>query len=313
MIRRLRACLFVAAAGAASPLLAQTPQIPALPSTPPLADVGPVSVRPLPFAFVPPAAAQAPTSAAPPADYVVGPQDVLNVVVFGEAELTRMIALDADSSFDYPFVGRIQVAGFTARKVGEELAARLKQYFVNPQVSVEVVKFRSQKVIVMGLVHAPGQYPLTGSMSVLEVLAAAGSPTSAAASYVTVLRPSGNQPRLPQTEPGGGSSLRLTMKELQGGQVPAGFALRDGDTINVPKAETVTVIGHVKTTGPVILDGDMSVMQVIGLAGGITEKGALNRVKIHRMIDGKMQEVKGVKVSDLVRPGDTIEVPQRYF
>ncbi len=259
------------------------------------------------------AGAQTPPTSAPPADYVVGPQDVLNVVVFGEADLTRMVSLDAEGTFDFPFIGRLKGGGMTARKVSEEIAGRLKRYFVNPQVSVEVVKFRSQKVIVMGLVHAPGQYPLTGSMSVLEVLAAAGSPTSAAASYVTIRRPGGNTPPLPQPEPGGGTSLRLSMKELQSGQVPAGFALRDGDTINVPKAETVTVIGHVKTTGPVILDGEMTVMQVIGLAGGVTEKGALNRVRIHRTIDGKMQEVKGVKLSDFVRAGDTIDVPQRYF
>lgn len=251
--------------------------------------------------------------AAPPADYVVGPQDVLTVGVFGEADLTKTVTLDADGTFDYPFVGRVKAGGLTARRIGEELTARLKQYFVNPQVSVEVVKFRSQRVIVLGYVHAPGQYPLTGNMSVLEVLAAAGSPTSAAASYVTIRRPAGHSPPLPQQEAGGGSTLRLTMKELQSGQLPAGFALRDGDTINVPKADTVTVIGHVKTTGPVILDGDMTVMQVIGLAGGVTEKGALNRVRIHRTIDGRMREVKDVKLSDLVRPGDTIEVPQRYF
>jgi polysaccharide biosynthesis/export protein len=251
--------------------------------------------------------------AAPPADYVVGPQDVLSVVVFGEADLTKMVTLDAEGTFDYPFIGRLKAGGLTARRTAEEISARLKQYFVNPQVSVEVVKFRSQKVIVMGYVHAPGQYPLTGTMSVLEVLAAAGSPTSGAGSYVTVLRPSGHLPRLMQEEPGGGSSLRLTMTQLQSGQTPTGFSLRDGDTINVPKAETVTVIGHVKTTGPVVLGGEMTVMQVIGLAGGVTEKGALNRVKIHRVTDGKMQEVRGVKLSDVVKPGDTIDVPQRYF
>jgi polysaccharide biosynthesis/export protein len=253
------------------------------------------------------------TSVAPPADYVVGPQDVLNIVVFGEADLTKTVTLDAEGTFDYPFIGRLKAGGLTARRTSEEIASRLKQYFVNPQVSVEVVKFRSQRVIVMGYVHAPGQYPLAGTMSVLEVLAAAGSPTAGAGSYVTVLRPAGHLPPLPQAEAGGGSSLRLTMKELQSGQFPAGFSLRDGDTINVPKAESVTVIGHVKTTGPVILDGEMTVMQVIGLAGGVTEKGAINRVRIHRVIDGKMQEVKGVKLSDVVKPGDTIEVPQRYF
>ena len=259
------------------------------------------------------ASVAAQSAPSPALDYTVGPQDVLTIVVFGEAELTRTVTVDAEGAFDYPYIGRITAAGSTVRRVGEDVASRLKQFWVNPQVSVEIVKFNSQKVIVMGFVHAPGQYPLSGTMSVLEVLAAAGSTTASAASYVTILRPAGHTPALPRPEPGGSSSLRLTMKELQGGQTPAGFALRDGDTIAVPKAETVTVIGHVKTTGAVILDGELTVMQVIGLSGGVTERGALNRARIHRLIDGRMQEVKSVKLSDPVRPGDTIEVPQRYF
>lgn len=253
-------------------------------------------------------------AAAPPADYVVGPQDELSIVVFGEADLTKTVALDADGTFDYPYIGRVKAGGLTARRIAEDIARRLKEtYYVNPQVSVGVTKYRSQNVIVLGHVHAPGRYPLVGNMSVLEVLAAAGSPTSAAASFVVISRPAGAFPRLPQGESGGGSSLRLTMRELQSGHVPSGFALRDNDTISVPKAETVWVTGHVRTTGPVVLDGEMTVMQAISAAGGATEKGAINRVRIHRQIDGKTQEVKGVKLSDLVKPGDVIEVPQRFF
>src|SRR5688572_31800543 len=129
------------------------------------------------------------SSAAPqataPAEYVAGPQDVLNIVVFGEEDLTKTVALDADGTFDYPYIGRVKAGGLTARRIAEEIARRLREtYYVNPQVSVEVAKYRSQNVIVLGHVHAPGRYPLAGSMSVLEVLAAAGSPTSAAASYV---------------------------------------------------------------------------------------------------------------------------------
>ena len=256
--------------------------------------------------------AQAPSSSAP-ADYTVGPHDVLNVVVFGEADLTKTVTLDADGSFDFPHIGRARAGGLTARAVAELLAKRLMAFYVNPQVSVEVAKFRSQNVIVMGHVHAPGQYPLTGSMSVLGMLAAAGSPTSAAASYVVISRAAGAGPPLPQQGPGGASSVRITIKDLQTGQLPEGFSLRDGDTIHVPKAETVTVIGHVKTTGPIVLEGNMTVYEVIARAGGVTDKGALNRAKVLRLVDGKVQPVKGMKLSDFVQPGDTIDVPQRYF
>src|SRR5215204_5944308 len=183
---------------------------------------------------------------AAPAEYVAGPQDVLSIVVFGEEDLKKTVALDAGGTFDFPYVGRIKASGLTARAIGEDIAARLKKFYVNPQVSVEVVKFRSQNIFVFGQVHAPGQYPLSGNMSVLQALAAAGSPTPAAASYVLVSRPAGSAPPLAREEAGGGTSVRLTLKELQSGQLPAGFVLRHGDTVTVPKAEIIFITGHVK-------------------------------------------------------------------
>src|SRR5687768_18591130 len=144
-----------------------------------------------------PQAPASPQPSRPPisADYVAGPQDVLNIVVFGEEDLTKTVALDADGTFDYPYVGRIKAGGLTARAIGEEIAKKLKNFYVNPQVSVEVAKFRSQNIFVFGQVHAPGQYPLSGNMSVLQALASAGSPTSAAASYVVISRPETSEPR----------------------------------------------------------------------------------------------------------------------
>jgi polysaccharide biosynthesis/export protein len=252
-------------------------------------------------------------SSTAPAEYRVGPQDVLNIAVFGEEDLKRTVTLDSEGSFDFPYAGRIKASGLTARAIGQEVAGKLKAFYVNPQVSVEVAKFRSQNVFVFGQVHAPGQYALSGNMSVLEAIAAAGSPTPAAASYLVISRPNGSEPRLPNEEPAGGSSLRVTMKELQSGQIPAGFRLRDGDTVTIPKAESIFVTGQVKMPGPYVIEGELTVMQAIAMAGGATDKGAPNRVRIFRTVDGKQQEIKGIKLSDPVKPGDTIDVPQRYF
>jgi polysaccharide export outer membrane protein len=256
---------------------------------------------------------QVPARPAQP-DYVVGVQDVLNIVVFGEADLTKVVTVDADGTFDFPLVGRVKASGLTVRAIKEALERKLESGFlVSPQVSVDVAKYRSQNVIVLGNVRIPGQYPLTGNMSVLEVLAAAGSPTPAAANHVIITRPPGDGPRLPHPVAGGGSTLRISMKDLLVGQVPAGFALRDGDTINVPQAETISVTGFVKSPGPYVIEGEVTVMQAIALAGGVTERGSTGRVKIFRRVNDRLVEIKNVKLSDLVKPGDTIEVPQRFF
>jgi polysaccharide export outer membrane protein len=268
----------------------------------------------------PAGASRAPTTDArsqeqAPPDYVVGAQDVLSISVLGESDLTRTVGVDADGTVDYPYVGRVKAGGLTLRVIKAAIEKQLVQggYFVAPQVSVEVAKYRSQNVFVLGEVRVPGQYALTGSMSVLQVLAAAGSPTSAAAGYIVITRPAGVQPALPQPETAGGSSLRVSMNALQNGQLPEGFALRDGDSINVPRAESVYVTGYVKAPGPYVIDGSLTVLQVISMAGGPTERGATGRVKIFRRVGDKVQEVKNVNLSDIVKPGDTIQVPQRYF
>ena len=267
-----------------------------------------------------PALPSAPQVGPPPStqgqpDYTVGLQDVLSIAVLGESDLTRTVAVDADGTFDFPYVGRVRAAGLALRAIKALIEKKLVEggYFVSPQVSVEVAKYRSQNVYILGEVRVPGQYALTGSMTLLQILAAAGSPTSAAAGYVVITRPAGVQPLLPEAETGGGSSLRVTFKELQSGQVPEGFALRDGDSINVPRAESVYVMGQVKAPGPYVIEGSLTVMQAIAMAGGPTDRGALGRIRIARRVGDEVEEVKNVKLSDLVRPGDTITVPQRYF
>ena len=262
----------------------------------------------------PPSSTIARTGQAQP-DYVVGFLDVLNITMLGESELARTVAVDADGMFDFPYVGRVKAAGLTLRAIKGLVEKKLVDggYFVSPQVTVEVAKYRSQNVYVLGEVRVPGQYALTGSMTVLQVLAAAGSPTASAAGYVIITRPAGVEPQLPESEVGGGSSLRVSMKALQSGQVPDGFMLRDGDSVNVPRAESVYVTGYVKAPGPYVIDGSLTVLQVIAMAGGPTERGATGRVKIFRRVGGAVEELKNVKLSDLVEPGDTIQVPQRYF
>lgn len=266
-----------------------------------------------PAGATPPPAIDPRTQAQP--DYVVGTQDVLNISMLGEADLTRTVAVDADGTFDYPYVGRVKAGGLTLRSIKAVIEKQLVQggYFVAPQVTVEVAKYRSQNVFVLGEVRVPGQYALTGNMSILQVLAAAGSLTSTAAGYIVITRPAGVEPPLPEPETAGGSSLRVSMNELQNGQLPEGFSLRDGDSINVPRAESVYVTGYVKAPGPYVIEGSLTVMQVIAMAGGPTERGATGRVKIFRRAGDKLEEVKNVKLSDMVKPGDTVHVPQRYF
>jgi polysaccharide biosynthesis/export protein len=266
------------------------------------------------FAF-----AQPPKPAVPSqqADYIVGPQDVLNITVWDQNDLSGKFTVETDGSFTFPLIGRLQAGGLTLRQIETELKKRLADgYFKNPQLTVAVETYRSQRVFITGEVRTPGTYTLTGDMSLIEALSRAGSTTQYAGNECVIVRAGDGKatagPLLPnQAE--GATSIRVDLKELQSGALSKNVPLRDGDTIFVPKAETVYVFGQVKNPGAYALQNkDTSVLQALSLAGGVTDRGSTGRIKIVRIVNGKKTEIK-VSLTDLVRPGDTVMVPERFF
>ena len=245
----------------------------------------------------------------PAADYTVGAQDRLSITVFGETDLTKVVTVDGDGTFDFPLIGRVKALGLTARAIEHDITARLKAGFlVSPQVTIEVEAYRSQVVYVTGQVRTPGAVPLTGVMSVMEALARAGSPLPDAGPFIFINRRSAassqnGSPSLPET---------VRMEELQSGRAQH-IALHDGDTIFVPKAETFFVTGYVKNPGPFVFDGDVTVAEAISMAGGTTERGSRNRLRITRIVDGKQVVLKNIKLENQVQPGDSVEVLPRIF
>jgi len=249
------------------------------------------------------------------AEYVVGPHDRLAITVFDEPTLTKTVTIDSDGTFDFPLVGRIKAGGLSVRQITADLRKRLGPpdgVLVNPQVNIEVETYRSQVVYVNGQVRLPGAVPLKGAMTVMDVLAQAGSPTPEAGSFVEIYRKSGGQPSPGPVDPSKSDAAeRVTMEDLRNGRAQQ-ILLRDGDTVNVPKAQTFIVNGFVRTPNTYVLEGEVTVQKAIAMAGGVTERGALSRTKIQRMVDGKLVEIKA-KMTDLVQANDTIVVPQRFF
>ncbi len=248
-------------------------------------------------------------------EYIVGPQDVLKVTVFGVAELTREVTVDTDGTFDFPLIGRVKAAGSSVHGIEAELKERLsKGFLVNPTVTVDVGAYRSQIVYVLGEVRTPGRLMLAGNASIMSALAEAGFTTNAGSYVILSHRPSGaaasEGPVLPSDASGG--QVRISRKDLEMGRA-MDVRLQDGDTIFVPKAETFFISGFVRSPGSYAIDGDLNVLQALALAGGATEQAAQNRVTIDRVVDGKLTRVKIKGLTDPVRPGDTIVVPRRFF
>ena len=257
-----------------------------------------------------------PLSAQSAADYVIGPQDILLIQVFDQPDLGGKYTVEADGTFTFPLIGRVKAGSLTLRGFERELKVRLADgYFRSPQVTVAVEQYRSQRVFVMGEVRQPGPVALTGGMTLIEALARAGStlPTSSGdVSIVRAARANGeNGPAMPGQD-AATELFRASIRDLQSGSLSQNIELHDGDTIFVPRAELVYVFGEVKNPGGYAVQKNTTVLQALSLAGGVTEHGAMNRVQVMRMVKGQKVETR-VKLTDLVRPEDTIIVPQRYF
>ena len=256
------------------------------------------------------ASAQSPSAA----DYVIGAQDVLAIQVFDQPDLGGKYTVETDGTFSFPLVGRVKAGGMTLRAFEAELKRWLSDgYFRNPQVTAAVETYRSQRVFVMGEVRQAGPVPLTGGMTLIEALAHAGSTLPSASGEVTIVRGmSGAQgPTLPGDKPGA-DTVRATIRDLESGSLKQNVELRDGDTIFVPRAEEIFVFGEVRNPGGYAVQKTTTVLQALSLAGGVTEHGAMNRIQVMRIVKGVKTETR-VKLTDVVRPEDTIIVPQRYF
>ena len=254
-----------------------------------------------------------PTAAQTATDYVIGAQDVLQIAVFNQADLGGRYVVEADGTFSFPLIGRITAAGLTLREFEQALNKGLADgYFRVPQVTVAVDQYRSQRIFVLGEVRQPGTYPLTGDMSLIEALASAGSTTPASSGEAVIVRSAeADGPVLPG-EDAGSEVIRVDLRAFQSGAVSQNVTLRDGDTVFIPRAETIYVFGEVKNPGSYPIQRDTTVLQALSLAGGVTRFGALNRVRVVRLVEGEQIEIR-VKVTDVVQPGDTLIVPERFF
>ena len=259
------------------------------------------------------AASASDTEAPASLNYVIGPGDRLRVTVWNQVNVSGEYAVSGDGSFTFPLIGRVVAGGLTLTGLEAELTRRLADgFYKNPQVTASVLEYRSKRVFVIGALRTPGTYSLTGNMSLIEALARAGSTAGDAADHALIIRtPAAQGPVLP-AENASAEVTRIDLRRLNEGDPASNINLEDGDTVYVPRAETIYVYGEVRRPGSYPIPEGTTVRQALSLAGGPTEFGAINRVKILRTTNGEEQEIK-TRLNDEVKAGDTVVVPERFF
>ncbi len=268
------------------------------------------------------------------ASYRIGPGDSIRISVFDVPELNLEMPVRQTGEIELPLVGMVQVVGKSESELLAELTRKLSAFVRNPQVSLSVASYGSQKVAVVGAVSKPGSYPLRkSSNSILELLAEAGGVGDKAGSHILIvpgelsglgdLNNAEARARLALTgtvNPNTQSGIEIPIDKVlgTGGGIPVEIPMRPGDMVVVPEGGKVMIEGEIEKPGPYDVSRQMTLLGALASAGGITYSADIEEVELIRdvgeseplrfIVDLK-QIAYGAQTDIRVRSGDVIRVP----
>jgi polysaccharide export outer membrane protein len=159
-------------------------------------------------------------------NYIIGPQDVLDISVWKESELTRTVPVRPDGKISMPLLNDVRAAGLTPNQLATQITMSLKKFVTDPQVTVIVTQINSQRVYILGEVTRTGAYPLLPGMTMLQALSSAGGFTQFA-----------NRKKIYMFRIENGKQVKYPFDYkavITGKQTEENVELKAGDTIVVP-------------------------------------------------------------------------------
>ena len=260
--------------------------------------------------------------------YVLGAEDQLSIHVTDLDELSdKSVRIDPNGMIELPFAGRVQAAGLMTEQLSRSISQKLTPYIQAPQITINVLEYRSQPVSILGSVNSPGVQLLRGPKRLIDVISLAGGLKPDAGPKVTITREMrwGVLP-LPNARvdiTSRFSTADISLQPLTSGENPTvNIEVRPNDVVSVPKASVVYVLGEVKKAGGFTLDAeeDISLVRALSLAQGMTVQAAPKKARILRAGEDKkakpieeqvdVTQVLAGKASDpILRPNDVLFVP----
>lgn len=250
----------------------------------------------------------------PSEDYRIGPEDELDILVFGAERFSGAFRVDPSGEIALPLLGSVPASGSTTRELEDTLETRLAAtYMHDPQVTVRVTDMQSHGVSVMGAVNQPGVYQVAGQSTLLQVLAEAQGLSEEAGNRVYVVRPGkpGGPVRTAASMGDGGSGAPGTSGEvlevdlgalLESGRAEQNVVVRAGDIVQVRPAGLVYVVGEVNRPGgfSVPPGRPITVLQALAMAEGLGDMAAADRGMIVREHDGGSREEIPVNLDEVL-------------
>jgi len=225
-------------------------------------------------------------------NYIIGPEDVLDVDVFNVPELRKTVRVSNDGTIALSLLGRVKAAGLTTEQLRDELEEKYGEtYLQNPQVSVYITEFHAQPVSVIGAVERPGLYQLTGPRTLIEILSMAGGlakRTSAPAGktlYVTRKEGFGDLSVAEGMQLVAPQKLEINISRLlYSHEDVLNIEIQPRDTISVTKADVIYVVGDVRKPGGFVLEDreNLTVLQALAMAEGVLNTASKSQARIIR-------------------------------
>jgi len=220
-------------------------------------------------------------------DYVIGPGDNLNILLWGGVQEGYQLEVDRNGAVTFPRLGVVQVWGLTLDQVQRLLQQRFSEFYADFRLAVTLGKLRTILVYVVGEVRQPGAYTVSSLSTVINALFASGGPTK-----------NGSLRRIQLVRQGRQIHTLDLYDLLLRGNKSQDRALQSGDTILVPLIGPVAgVAGNVKRPAIYELDPGTNLQRLLELAGGVTALGYLQRVQVERPVANERKIVVDVDLS----------------
>ena len=255
--------------------------------------------------------AQAPRPIQQDKDYIIGPEDILEIQVWGNKDLNQVVFVRPDGRTSLPLVGEIGVSGQSVQQLQDHLTNVYEKTVKGAVVTVMVKEIKSRPVFFIGGFGKPGVMQLTRELTLLQAISVVGGVVANAdAEKGFLLR--------------GDKRIPIDFNRLvQRGDLSQNPKLEPGDSIVVPLADAVYVNGEVKAPGSVKYTQDLTILKALTQVGGLTPLASAGRVDVLRGNAEKKERIR-VDVDKMMRspdenpdirlqPNDIIFVPQRLF
>ncbi len=218
---------------------------------------------------------------------LIGPGDLLHITVLREGELEQRTRVLDSGEITLALAGKVLVQGLTPAQAADRIADKYREgkFLMHPEASVFVEEYATETVTILGEVAHPGTVHVAAPRTLIDVLSLAGGLTELADRHIVVERKG--------KDGEAGERIRAYLPNRADDALNADVLVRPGDTVIVPKAGIVYVLGDVARPGGYVMQNDskLTVLQAIALAAGASKTASERRVRLVRNVDGQTQSL----------------------